>query len=228
MPRLHPRGAFTLIELLVVIAIIALLVSLLLPTLAVAKERGRAAACGASLQNIGLGVTLYAANNREFFPLSSHTAGSTQSPAAWLTSLEPYGVPKDARRCPSDPFRLNRTTSYCTNDYFEPLAPGIDYDPVSHKTLPTGRSMALNRVGLVPRPWATIYAMEAPGEGTVDHAHCVGWTKPDDVQAALAVTRHKEGANYLFADGHAANWSWPSLRARFSLLDNPFNPDVAH
>jgi prepilin-type N-terminal cleavage/methylation domain-containing protein len=54
------RAAFTLVELLVVMAIIALLAGLLLPALARAKERAKAAKVHAELYGVGLALEMYA------------------------------------------------------------------------------------------------------------------------------------------------------------------------
>jgi prepilin-type N-terminal cleavage/methylation domain-containing protein len=56
--------AFTLIELLVVVAIIALLLAVLLPSLAGAREQGRKAKCLANLRSIGQALHEYALEDR--------------------------------------------------------------------------------------------------------------------------------------------------------------------
>lgn len=60
----RPRPGFTLIEVLVVVAIIALLVSILLPSLSRAREMARRAVCATRLHNIGLAVHEYSHSNK--------------------------------------------------------------------------------------------------------------------------------------------------------------------
>ncbi len=63
------RRAFTLIEVLVVVAIIALLVSILIPTLKRAKEQAHRAACAAQLHQVMFGVFSYANDNKGDGPM---------------------------------------------------------------------------------------------------------------------------------------------------------------
>jgi len=66
------REAFTLIELLVVVAIIALLISILLPSLQRARELAKRTACAANLSGIVKACKVYANQNDEFWPVPEH------------------------------------------------------------------------------------------------------------------------------------------------------------
>jgi len=64
----HPLYGFTLIELLVVIAIIAVLMSILVPSLNRAREQARRAVCSTHCRNVATGLNMYADENKEYIP----------------------------------------------------------------------------------------------------------------------------------------------------------------
>jgi prepilin-type N-terminal cleavage/methylation domain-containing protein len=66
------RTGFTLIELLVVVAIIAVLIALLLPSLAKARFQAKLLVCSSQLKQLGTASNMYAQENSDRYPRDNY------------------------------------------------------------------------------------------------------------------------------------------------------------
>jgi prepilin-type N-terminal cleavage/methylation domain-containing protein/prepilin-type processing-associated H-X9-DG protein len=108
------KKAFTLIELLVVIAIIALLLSIIMPSLRKTKKQAQFIICKTNLKNYGMAGTMYIQNNNDCFP-NAYTwlhkdgeDGNQIDPCAWHDKeyvadgiMWPYLEAGDVHMCPT-------------------------------------------------------------------------------------------------------------------------------
>lgn len=110
LSRKRIRRGFTLIELLVVVAIIALLISILLPSLSAAREQAKRVRCGVNLYQLGQAVQSCETENNGYGPTwddgesDLHSPGTPYNMLTWVDVLfdkEYYSDP-EAAICPTD------------------------------------------------------------------------------------------------------------------------------
>lgn len=137
-----PRPAFTLIELLVVVAIIALLISILLPSLNAARRQARQVICNTNLKSQGQGVQLYAVEYKGW--IVRGIAGFSSNvpeyniyayailPYIGVPDIQKVGLFKGGGRTPPNPPPQPLNVAFANNkllncpDHPEPLSP-LDY-----------------------------------------------------------------------------------------------------
>jgi len=101
---MRKKRGFTLVELLVVISIIAMLLSILIPSLSRARESARSVVCGSNLRQFGLVFGMYAQNNNDKFMPYRWYADPSQDTFDyfWMKTLRSYyGKVDDIRFCPT-------------------------------------------------------------------------------------------------------------------------------
>lgn len=107
------RDGFTLVELLVVIAIIAVLMSVLLPSLRSAREQAKQTRCAANLRTFGQGFHAYATENQDYFCSGAFNNGpNTDGPVdrvGWVADLLNARLAfPGAQLCPSSLAKFNQ------------------------------------------------------------------------------------------------------------------------
>lgn len=224
MPKSTPRvrRGFTLIELLVVIAIIAILASILLPSMARAKTKAQQIACLNNYRQLQLCWLMYTDDHQDALPPNSTTSGQGRegwvaTGQTWITGnaytdpstlniengvLFSYNRSAKIYKCPSDRStvrdqgRIPRVRSVSMNAYMNDNPDPRDFT-CWHK-LSEIKNPAPSR--------ASVFIDEH--EGSIENARFVitqpgvrNWVDHPGL-------RHGNAGVLSFADGHAELWKW--------------------
>lgn len=207
------RRGFTLIELLVVIAIIAILAAILFPVFAKAREKARQTSCLSNLKQMGLAALSYAQDYDEMFMYGSYPGtcawGHVHTPVdgvhaayGWPTFLGPYTKNTQIFRCPSAQPSICAGgvggRSGVTNAY------GINYDGVC------GWAM-----GMMDKPAERMMIQDMGSWFMVSSNNTQAQAFAD---LGTGLTRHNDGANVAYCDGHAKWQSGSTIKGNIPAV----------
>jgi len=248
-----PR-AFTLVELLVVIGIIAVLISVLLPTLAAARRYGQSVRCQSNLRQIAAGFYVYTSENRDRYPpcLAAESDGTSWFKDRYLGNI----LARDAIvkgnalfTCPADDdSRISYSVNIWTASAIDPEIPpvGTLWGPAPHRS---------SQVILLTESWSyredfnhgfsAPYYVGSRGVTPGQRFGAAGGVTPFNayrfgiVNCEIDYTRHRPRShwaqrtepggvvNIAYADGHVAAKTESDLANRdtgLSTLDSLWSP----
>jgi prepilin-type N-terminal cleavage/methylation domain-containing protein len=136
-----PRRGFTLVEMLVVIAIIGVLLAILLPAINAAREASRDAACKNNLRQFGVGMSVWADNNKQRFcsGAADWVRDGSFTEKGWIADLVNQGIPVGKMLCPTNDVRgtekLNDLLGRVPTGF---VSCGIDFAGTQPSVLPDG------------------------------------------------------------------------------------------
>jgi prepilin-type N-terminal cleavage/methylation domain-containing protein/prepilin-type processing-associated H-X9-DG protein len=230
-PTLFKKRGFTLIELLVVIAIISLLAAILFPVFGRARENARRSSCQSNLKQLALGFAQYIQDNDERYPMWRRITKDDGSACAngdcgWATnrtnlvSAPVYSYTKSLQilQCPSE--NLTTVTFSPTvvgfTDYFYNSNVGSDGSGACSGSFDNPSSAPGRNAAELAGPSLTILLGDGQGHSADNWSNgrttCAGGGAAQSNgrwnPTGVYTTRHLEGANYVFADGHV-KWLHP-------------------
>jgi prepilin-type N-terminal cleavage/methylation domain-containing protein/prepilin-type processing-associated H-X9-DG protein len=223
------RRGFSLIELVIVVAIIALLLSILLPALASAREHARAAVCGSSIRQLAQANLQYVGENagrvvpgaprrsenlRRWHGVRGSASGAFDGACGPL--VPHLGADARIRACPSFAQPVS-----AAGVAFERSAGGYGYNlaylgRVIERNTPTSNFRVVTdllgvQLERVRRPAATLMfadaAFAAPASGVIEYSFAEPRFHPEYLRQQARPDpsihfRHRGGANIAWTDGH--------------------------
>ncbi len=235
---MRSRRAFTLLELLVVIGIMSLLVAILLPSLAKAKQLAKTANCLCNMRNMEVAHWMYMTANdgRPIQAGLAHGGAHANEGVAWINTLQPYYGDRLMARCPSDssPHWPGGAPVPPSADQYRRCSYGIN-EFTDVDLCPWGGPYRM--IDAFPSPSATVHFVEMAEDGEyagADHPHVDLWVGNILAKASSQLQINQHGgetrtwtarANYGFLDGHAETRGFEEVFKSRSA--NRFDPAVA-
>ncbi|MFA6666415.1 MAG: DUF1559 domain-containing protein [Armatimonadota bacterium] len=206
-------GGFTLIELLVVIAIIAILAAILFPVFAQAREKARQSSCQSNLKQIALAIDMYRQDYDEYFPYCANATDNW----TWVGVLlhGKYITANNLLICPSFAdcsFKKDILNVKPENALNPASAWPLKWIPYGYNFEYLGTSVYVTPGDYTP---ANMAQLKSPSETimvadnwystdpSLKRGYCIiSQTETNGSPNGTIHSRHNEGANIAWADGH--------------------------
>lgn len=190
VPHQPKHRGFTLVELLVVIAIIAILISMLLPALAMAKQEANTVVCAAKLRSLGQITAEYSSTYRGFYPANF-----------WPTNI-------------GNGAYLNPWESVLMGyEYDQPVAPGTSVSGTWWDNY-TAQGLAMwNRAeSLFQCPSALVTPPQLFSSDYAANPNVIAWDEPEEdsvfCEDRLASSIQRPSQVVMYGDANQVNGPW--------------------